>query len=70
LPEPLAAILETGSYALLKLYHQKEHTSLRKILTTHGAKTIKAPDAGALINVNTPEDAKRICEILAKRSSR
>ncbi|MEX8548837.1 MAG: molybdenum cofactor guanylyltransferase [Mucilaginibacter sp.] len=69
LPEPLAAIWEPESYSLLKLYHQKEHLSLRKILLTHQAKTIKAPDAGALINVNTPEDVKRIREILAKRSS-
>lgn len=68
LPEPLAAIWEPESYPILKLYHQKEHKSLRKILLTHNAKTIKAPDAGALINVNTPDDAKRIREILAKRS--
>ncbi len=69
LPEPLAAIWEPESYDLLKLYHQKEHKSLRKILLTHQAKTIKAPDAGALINANTPEDAKRVREILAKKGS-
>ena len=69
LPEPLAAIWEPKSYQILKLYHQKEHISLRKVLLSHQAKIIKAPDAGALINVNTPEDAKHISEILAKRSS-
>ena len=69
LPEPLTAIWEPESYPKLKLYHQKEHISLRKILLTHQAKTIKAPNAGALINVNTPEDAKRVREILAKKGS-
>lgn len=69
LPEPLTAIWELESYNLLKLYREQEHVSLRKILTIHGAKTIKAPDSGALINVNTQEDAVRIQEILAKRRS-
>lgn len=69
LPEPLAAIWEPESYNLLKLHSQQEHISLRKILTMHGAKTIKAPDSGALINVNSQEDAKHIREILAKRTS-
>jgi len=69
LPEPLSAIWEAGSFALLKLYHQKEHTSLRKILLSNGAKIIKAPDAGALINVNTPADATYVRSILKKRRS-
>jgi molybdopterin-guanine dinucleotide biosynthesis protein A len=69
LPEPLAAIWETESYQVLKMYQQKEQLSLRQILIEHGAKTIKAPVSGALINVNTPDDAKRIREILAKRTS-
>ncbi len=70
LPEPLTAIWEAESYALLKAYHQKEQTSLRKILIEHGAKIIKAPEAGALINANTPDDAKRIYKILQEKKTK
>ena len=69
LPEPLTAIWEPKSYELLKKYQQKEHLSLRKILIEHRAKIIKAPDADALMNANTPDDAKRIAEILERRNS-
>lgn len=69
LPEPLTAIWEAESYELLKMYYQKEHKSLRKILIEHKAKIIKAPDADALINANTPDDAKRIREILLRKAS-
>jgi len=67
-PEPLTAIWEAKSFGLLKFYHQKEHNSLRKILVDYGAKMIKAPDTGALINVNTPADAAYVRSILKKRS--
>lgn len=69
LPEPLAAIWEAESYDLLKIYHQKEQISLRKLLIRHEAKIIKAPDKGALINANTPADASRIIEILKESAS-
>ncbi len=69
LPEPLTAIWEAESYDLLKYYHQKEQISLRRLLIKHEAKIIKAPNPGALINVNTPNDAKRIVEILSKKAS-
>lgn len=69
LPEPLTAIWEAASYGLLKYYHQKEQISLRRLLIKHEAKIIKAPNAGALINANTPEDAKRIREILDKKNA-
>ena len=69
LPEPLTAIWEAESYNLLKIYHQKEHISLRKILLQHEAKIIKASTTDALMNANTPEDAKRIKEILERNAS-
>jgi molybdopterin-guanine dinucleotide biosynthesis protein A len=68
-PEPLAAIWEAKSYDLLKLYHQKQHKSLRKILIENGAKLIEAPNHDALINANTPEDESRIREILDKKNA-
>ncbi|MVN22212.1 molybdenum cofactor guanylyltransferase [Mucilaginibacter arboris] len=69
LPEPLIGIWEPESYELLKMYQQKEHLSLRKILIKHGAKIIKAPETDALMNANTPEDAKRIAEVLSEKAS-
>ncbi|RYE36750.1 MAG: molybdenum cofactor guanylyltransferase [Sphingobacteriaceae bacterium] len=64
LPEPLIGIWEPESYHHLKIQHQKQQFSLRKILTANGAKTIKAPNDGALINVNTPEDAAYIKKLI------
>ncbi|RYE29245.1 MAG: molybdenum cofactor guanylyltransferase [Sphingobacteriaceae bacterium] len=64
LPEPLIGIWEQASFELLKNNHQKQHRSLRKLLITNAAKIIKAPDAGALINANTPEDAAYINKII------
>lgn len=48
-------------------YLQKQHRSLRNILIEENVKTIKAPEAGALINVNTSEDAKIVYHILATK---
>lgn len=70
LPEPLAAIWEPKSYALLKIYRQKQHVSLRKILIENEAKIIKAPGTDALINANTPDDVKRVNEILQERKTK
>lgn len=66
LPEPLIAIWEAASYEVLKIAYQKEDYSLRKILLEHETKIIKAPNINALINVNTPDNAKSIAGILKK----
>jgi molybdopterin-guanine dinucleotide biosynthesis protein A len=67
LPEPLTAIWEAESYALLKHYHQNEQISLRRLLLKHEAKVIKAPNNFTLMNANTPEDANQIRKILDKK---
>ncbi len=64
LPEPLIGIWEQAGFEMLKNKHQTQHLSLRKILITNAAKMIKAPDASALINANTPEDAANINKII------
>lgn len=69
LPEPLTAIWEAKSYDLLRLNYQNQNSSLRKLLIENGAKIIKAPNADALINANTPADAMRIEMILQKNAS-
>ncbi len=69
LPEPLTAIWEAKSYELLRSNHQNQNTSLRKILIENEARIIKAPNADALINANTPADAARIEMILQKNAS-
>ncbi|MGI4751490.1 MAG: molybdenum cofactor guanylyltransferase [Janthinobacterium lividum] len=60
LPEPLIAIWEPMSYNLLKSSYQTKQLSLRKILLVNEVKIIKAPNADALINVNTPAEAEQI----------
>ncbi len=69
LPEPLTAIWEAKSYDLLRSNHQNQNLSLRKLLIKNEAKIIKAPNADALINANTPADAMRIEIILQKNAS-
>ncbi|WP_419803114.1 NTP transferase domain-containing protein [Mucilaginibacter sp.] len=69
LPEPLVAIWEAESYGLLLSAHQQKHLSLRKLLIQHHAKMIKAPNPDALINANTPADAKIVKGILQKNAS-
>lgn len=69
LPEPLIGIWEQASFDLLKNNHQKQHRSLRNLLIINAAKMIKAPDADALINANTPEDAAYINKIIGAGST-
>ncbi|MGI4022370.1 MAG: molybdenum cofactor guanylyltransferase [Janthinobacterium lividum] len=69
LPEPLTGIWETESYLLLKYNYQQEQISLRRLLIKYEAKIIKAPNTSALMNANTPEDAKQIRKILDKKNA-
>ena len=53
LPEPLCAIWEPKSAALLAAY---EATCPRKFLMRHGAKILEPRDQRALDNINTPDE--------------
>jgi len=69
LPEPLVAVWENKSYNLLLSAYQQKHLSLRKLLVQHDAKIIKASNADALINTNTPTDAEYVKTILKNNTS-
>ena len=65
-PEPLIAIWEPRSYPLL-LQLLAQGVSMPRALLTHAqAHLLDAPDPLALLNVNTPEEYKAVCRMLAQ----
>ncbi len=65
LPEPLCAIYEPRSHALLESYLQGGRNCPRKFLIGAGAHLIDEPDPRALDNVNTPNEYGAASERLA-----
>jgi molybdopterin-guanine dinucleotide biosynthesis protein A len=63
-PEPLITIWEPKSYPVLLSYLAQGYSCPRKVLINSAPKLLKVPNAGALTNVNTPEDLEKIKEIL------
>lgn len=63
-PEPLITIWEPGSYAALLQFLGKDITCPRKVLMKEEVKILQSPDAGALMNVNTPEEAEMARKLL------
>ena len=66
LPEPLITIWEPAAYELLLAWMAEGRNCPRKVLIRNEGKVtiLKAPNADALMNANTPEDAEKIKEIL------
>lgn len=56
LPEPLIAIWEPKSYAVLLSFLAQGYSCPRKVLINNETSIIKAPSDHVLMNVNTPED--------------
>jgi len=56
LPEPLCAIWEPASRALLEAFVAGGRSCPRKFLLTHAAPLVELASPGALANVNTPSD--------------
>jgi len=65
LPEPLCAIYEPRSHALLESYLQGGRNCPRKFLIETGAQLIDEPNPQALDNVNTPSEYGAASERLA-----
>src|SRR5690606_12581533 len=70
LPEPLLAIWEPKSHPLLLHALNVGNRSLRKVFINHGGHVLKPPNPHVLMNVNTPDDAERLNEILQKRNTK
>jgi molybdopterin-guanine dinucleotide biosynthesis protein A len=69
LPEPLITIWEPASYAALLAHYNEGKTCPRKALIRNQERVtiVQAPDADALMNANTPEDAQKVKDIFASR---
>jgi len=64
LPEPLITIWEPKSYPVLLDFLGKGYTCPRKVLINSNKTILQPPISHALMNVNTPEDARKAKEIL------
>ncbi len=66
LPEPLITIWEPSAYDILLSHLSEGYTCPRKALIKNSTcvKILKAPNPDALMNANTPEDAKRVKDII------
>ena len=68
LPEPLITIWEPKSYEVLLSYLSNGYTCPRKVLIkSNDVHILQAPDADALMNVNTPEDLARAEQIILQK---
>lgn len=65
-PEPLVAVWEPDSYPLLLEFVRSGKRSPRKFLMENDIVMVKPENPLALMNVNTPEEAEAIWEILKR----
>jgi molybdenum cofactor guanylyltransferase len=64
LPEPLCAIYEPASHALLEAYAGADGRCPRKFLIKNNARVLEPIDARALDNINTPQEYAAALETL------
>ncbi|HEY6974678.1 MAG TPA: NTP transferase domain-containing protein [Chitinophagaceae bacterium] len=64
LPEPLITIWEPKAYPILLSFLSQGYSCPRKVLRNNDIHLIKAANADALINVNTPEELEMVSSIL------
>jgi len=67
LPEPLITIWEPSADSVLQSHLSENFTCPRKALIRNKEKVniLKAPNPDALINANTPDDARKVKELLS-----
>ena len=70
LPEPLVTIWEPRSFPVLLAFLSEGYKCPRKVLIRNSeqVKMIKAPNADALLNANTPEDAQKAKDIIDRKN--
>jgi molybdenum cofactor guanylyltransferase len=69
LPEPLITIWEPKAYPILLSFLSQGYSCPRKVLRNNDAYIIKAINADALMNVNTPEELERVKSILHQKAA-
>jgi len=65
LPEPLCAIYEPASAATVTAFVAGGRTCPRKYLLNHDVRLLDLPVAGALDNINTPDELARVAAAFA-----
>jgi molybdopterin-guanine dinucleotide biosynthesis protein A len=70
LPEPLCAIYEPASQAAVQEALASGHYCPRKLILRSGVELLEQPAAGALDNVNTPDDLQRARGLLERNGGR
>ncbi|ARS37810.1 hypothetical protein CA264_10530 [Pontibacter actiniarum] len=67
-PEPLITIWEPKSYLTLLAFLAQGYTCPRKVLLNSDISLLQSPYPQALLNVNTPEDAERVKQLLGQKN--
>lgn len=67
LPEPLIAIWEPQSGAVVQEWLEKGYKCPRKVLINSHCHLIHPPDTDCLLNANTPEEAARATTLIANK---
>lgn len=67
-PEPLIAVWEPKSYAVLLSFLSQGYACPRKVLINSDVKILQAPHPDALTNVNTPEEMERVQAIIRQKT--
>lgn len=68
LPEPLITIWEPEVLPLLEIALSGRKYSPQRVMMNAKIKVLHAPDANALLNVNTPEDKEKIMQFLKTKA--
>lgn len=69
LPEPLITIWEPKAYSILLSFLSQGYTCPRKALRNNHVEIIKAENADALMNVNTPDELEKVKNILLQKAA-
>ncbi|MDW3646282.1 MAG: NTP transferase domain-containing protein [Bacteroidia bacterium] len=68
-PEPLLAIWEAESHALIREHIAHDNISPRRLLMVEDARLVEAPSPEKLQNANTPEEQARIRAYIQQRKN-
>jgi molybdopterin-guanine dinucleotide biosynthesis protein A len=66
-PEPLITIWEPKSYPVLLAWLAQGYSCPRKVLINSDINLLQAPNLDALTNVNTPEDAEKVKQVIQQK---
>lgn len=68
-PEPLITIWEPKSYPVLLAWLAQGYSCPRKVLINSDVNLLQVPNPDALTNVNTPEDAEKVKQVIQQKAT-